>query len=229
MRLAMVQAVSGVVFAVFLALHLATTSSAAGGAALYDGVLAALRRVYRPTLAVELLLIGVPAVVHIACAVLALLARRGTRAPRSPLRVRVHRATGYVLLVAIGGHVFATRVMPALATGATATGAADFSYLAYSLLNWPGFMRPYYLVFGVAGAIHLALGLGVATQVLFGRRGPAMATVGRVSVAAAVVAGVLVAAGVSRMIVGAGQASVARFAEFRALYERFMPFLPPRL
>src|SRR5262245_19696755 len=110
-QVARVQAFSGLVFALFLALHLATTASAAAGAATYDGVLATLRRAYRPTLAVELALIALPALVHVACGVAQIVdrRRRGTP-PGSPL---AHRLAGYVLLAAIGGHVFATRVMPA--------------------------------------------------------------------------------------------------------------------
>src|SRR5262245_25798225 len=129
-----IQAVSGLAFAFFLLLHLATTTAAVGGPAAYDATLAALRRLYRPTLALETILIGVPAVVHVACAVLALRdrRRRGLHAS-APL---AHRVAGWFLVAAIAGHVFATRVMPTFGTG-----GADFAYLAYSLRNWPLLMR----------------------------------------------------------------------------------------
>ena len=68
-RIARLQALSGLAFAFFLTLHLATTASGVGGERLYDGTLAALRRVYRPALLVEIVLIAVPALVHVACAV----------------------------------------------------------------------------------------------------------------------------------------------------------------
>ena len=107
---------------------------------------------------------------------------------------------------------------------AAGAGPADFSYLAYSLLNWPLFMRPYYVVLGAAGAVHLVLGVAVAARVLgLGGHAP------RWVVAGAVLATGLVVAGVLGMIAGAPAAPRARFAEFRALYERFIPFLPPRL
>src|SRR5262249_11057545 len=80
-RLARVQALSGLAFALFLALHLATTASGIAGPAAYDGTLALLRRVYRPTLAIEALLIGVPLVAHVACAILQIAARRRDRSP----------------------------------------------------------------------------------------------------------------------------------------------------
>jgi succinate dehydrogenase/fumarate reductase cytochrome b subunit len=212
-----VQAASGLAFAFFLTLHLATTASGVGGPGTYDGTLAALRRVYRPVLAVEIVLIAVPALVHIACGILQIVDRRRRGvAPGSPL---AHRLAGYVLLTAIGGHVFATRVMPAFGDG-----PADFSYLAYSVLNWPLFMQPYYLVLGVAGAVHLTLGASIALRIL----GLARPTRQRVLAVAAVLA-LIVAAGTAGIIAGADTASRARFPTFRALYERFMPFLPPSL
>jgi hypothetical protein len=201
-------------------MHLATTASAVGGAEGYDRVLEAVRRFYRPNLAVELALIGVPALVHVACGVIQIVDRRRRRVPAgSPL---AHRLAGYVLLAAIGGHAFATRVMPALGDG-----PADFSYLAYSLLNWPLFMQPYYVVLGIAGGVHFVLGVTIAMRVLglarFARVSRKAAFVG------AAVAALAVALGVAGMIAGAPAASRERFPAFRALYERFMPFLPPSL
>jgi len=216
-QLARLQAASGLTFAFFLTLHLLTTAAGAGGATAYDGALAIFRRVYRPALAVELVLIAIPALVHVACAVLQIVDRRRRGVPASsPI---AHRLAGYVLLAAIGGHVFATRVMPAFGDG-----PADFSYLAYSLLNWPLFMRPYYVVLGVAGAVHLVIGTTIACRVLrIARPRP------RVAFAGAAIAALVVALGVAGIIGGADGASRERFATFRVLYERFIPFLPPRL
>ena len=216
-QLVRLQAGSGLAFAFFLTLHLLTTSAGAGGPATYDGALAAFRTIYRPALAVELALIAIPALVHIGCAVAQILDRRRRGMPASsPL---VHRLAGYVLLAAIGGHVFATRIMPAFGDG-----PADFSYLAYSLLNWPIFMRPYYVVLGVAGAVHLVVGATIAVRVLgIARPRP------RVAFGVAAIAALVVAFGVAGIIGGADDASRERFPAFRALYERFMPFLPPRL
>ncbi len=211
-----VQALSGLAFAFFLVLHLATTSAGVGGPAAYDATLSVVRRVYRPVLAVEIVLIAVPLLVHVACAIVQIVDRRRRAiSPTSPL---VHRLAGYVLLVAIGGHVFATRVMPAMGTG-----PADFSYLAYSLLNWPIFMRPYYVLLGVAGAVHLVVGASIATRVLFHAR-PGLPLVG----AAAALAAIVVGAGAIGLIAGAPYAARTRFSEFRELYERFLPLLPPR-
>lgn len=216
-RVTRMQALSGLVFAFFLTLHLATTASGAGGGGTYDGTLAALRRIYRPSLAVEVVLIGIPALVHIACAIVQIVDRRRRGVPPgSPL---AHRLAGYVLLAAFAGHVFATRVMPAFGDG-----PADFSYLAYSLLNWPALMRPYYVILGVAGAVHLVLGATLAARVVGVARGrPRGAFLG------AAVAALVVAIGVAGILRGATIASRDRFPAFRTLYERFLPFMPPRL
>lgn len=226
-KLAKVQAVSGLAFAVFLAMHLATTVSALGGPVSYDGTLASLRAVYRSHPVVELLLIGTSATVHIACAILQILRRRKTGPhPTPPLPLRLHRWSGYFLMIVIVGHVFATRVMPALA-GAP-DGGADFSYLAFSVLAWPFFIGPYYFVLGVAGATHLGLGLGYAAAALIPRCfGPAAR---RTSIATAALAGGLVFAGVTAIIARSAEADRSRFPEYRLMYDRYMPMMPePRL
>src|SRR5262245_21504560 len=154
------QAITGVTFAFFLCLHLATTICAARSTKDYDAVLEMLRPFYRPHVLVEVLLMGIPATVHIGCAVYNLVYRYRRGGSGGGGRARVHRIAGYVLLLAIVGHVAATRVIPTFGEGATATGRADFSFLAYSLVNWPWFFVPYYFALGIAGAVHLWLGLG---------------------------------------------------------------------
>ena len=226
-RLAKVQAISGLCFALFLVLHLATTVSAIGGPAAYDGVLAAFRTMYRAHPVVEILVIGLSGSIHITCAILRILERRRTGPhPKPPLLLRAHRWSGYFLALVIVGHVFATRVMPAVATGATATGRADFSYLAYSVLGWPVFINPYYFMLGLAGAIHLGLGLGYAAATLAPRRfGSPGAR--RASIAIATFAGALVVAGVASVIGRAGEADRSRFPEYEAVYDRLLPFMAP--
>jgi succinate dehydrogenase/fumarate reductase cytochrome b subunit len=228
MKLGKLQAASGAAFALFLGLHLLTASSASAGADAYDRMLARLRAVYRPALPVELALVGVPAVVHIGCALVALVRRRRLAGAAASFRVRVHRYSGYVLLAAIFGHVYATRIMPALAIGPAATGKADFSYLAYSILNWPLFIIPYYLIFGAAGAVHLCLGLALAVKILAPARARTRTALRVGAVAAALVAAAVLA-GVGSLILHAPTASPARFPEFHAAYERYLPLLRPHI
>jgi succinate dehydrogenase/fumarate reductase cytochrome b subunit len=225
MKAARVQAASGAAFALFLSLHLATTSSATLGISTYDRVLAALRAIYRPSLSVEIVLIAAPALVHVVCAARALWRRRNRPPARPPWSLRVHRWAGWTLAAVIVGHVFATRVMPALAIGPAATGRAEFSYLAYSVLNWPIFIIPYYLIFGLAGAAHLALGLAYAVRVLAPSQTRTAPTV-RLGVVAACLVAALVTAGVTSVIAHAREASPIRFPEYHAIYERCMPFMP---
>jgi hypothetical protein len=217
-RLAKVQAISGLGFALFLVLHLATAASGSGGPGAYDGTLGSLRAVYRAHPLVEFLLVGATAAVHMACAVLRILERRRAGfQPKPDLRLRVHRISGYFLMIAFAGHVYATRVMPALGPGEV----ADYSYLAFSVLAWPAMIIPYYYLLGLAGSIHFGLGLGYALAVLFGARSR------MASIAVATGVGILVAAGVTGIVANAGRAERRRFLEFRALYERYMPVMPP--
>lgn len=224
-RLMRLQAASGLAFVLFLTLHLVTTSSAVTGR--YDRVLSSLRMIYRPHIVVELLLIGVPALVHISCGLLRWLERRRRGAAHAGWRVRLQRLTGQLLLAIIFGHVFATRVMPALSHAPTATGSADLSFLAYSLLNWPWFMMPYYLIFGLTGAVHLCLGVATALQMLWPRRVRGAIT-RPIATAAAIILGFAVMGGVVAMVKIAPRTDTTRFPEFREVYEKYMPFMKPK-
>ena len=131
-------------------------------------------------------------------------------ATRSQWLTRVQAASG------LG---FATRVMP--------SGTAELSYLAYSVLNWPAFMIPYYLVFGLAGAVHLSLGVAAAVQILWSKR--VRGSIARpVGATAAIVLGLAVLSGVVTMAASAPEVDHARFAEYRALYEEYLPFMRPK-
>jgi succinate dehydrogenase/fumarate reductase cytochrome b subunit len=221
MTVAKTQALSGLAFAIFLAMHLATTVSAVGGPASYDGTLASLRAIYRAHPAVEFLLIGSSAAVHIGCAILQIARRRKTGPhPTPPWRLRLHRWSGYFLMAAIVGHVYATRVMPALGGG-----RADFSYLAFSVIAWPNFINPYYFVLGLAGSVHLGLGLGFAAQAWAPATfSPALK---RVSIGIAALTGALVFAGVTGIIARSAEADRSRFGDYRDWYDRYMPVMPP--
>ena len=118
-------------------------------------------------------------------------------------------------MAAIVGHVYATRVMPA-----QAGRGADFSYLAFAVLAWPYFINPYYYVLGLAGAVHLGLGLGFAAEAL------APVSWRRTSIAAATISAALVAMGVTGIISQAAKAERSRFGEYKALYDRYMPVMP---
>lgn len=232
-KLGRIQAWSGALFALFLVLHLATAASAIAGIDRYNSTLQTLRHLYRPHVVVEIVLIGCSGAVHIACAVLQMVRRRRVVAWSGPWWMRAHRLTGYFLLLVIGGHVLATRVAPTLATGATATGMADFSFLAYATLWLPAFFWPYYIALGICGSIHLAIGLHLARRILLrqtsaphgpaaGPRRPAGHPTPAFLVTGAVVT-LLVVSGVLGILGRAGDAPRTRFPEYKALFDKLLP------
>lgn len=169
-RLLRVQAASGLVFLLFASLHLLNTALAALGPDAYNGFQRALRPVYQHPV-VEVSLILAPLGVHIAAG---LLRMRG-RPRRQPagLRQRVHRYAGYFLMLAMAGHVYATR-QPALQHGAW----PEFEGVAFTFQFLPAWFYPYYAALALAGVLHAALGVPLALGVL-GARVPAVLRRGR--------------------------------------------------
>ena len=154
-----VQALSGLTFLVFAALHLANTALAALGPAVYNGFQRTLRPIYQYP-AVELALVLAPIVVHIAAGIVRMRQRKGLRAPTA-LRARVHRYAGYFLMLFIVGHVGATRLPPLLA------GAyPEFEGVAFTFQFLPLWFYPYYFALGLAGLLHAAIGTPLALAAL---------------------------------------------------------------
>ena len=164
-RLLRVQAASGAAFALFVAVHLANMAAAVGGAEAYDGFQQAARRGYQTPL-VEVLLVGLPLVVHVAAAVTRL-RRSGFRRPPQPLRQRLHRSSGWFLLLVIVGHVLAVRGSSLLFDV-----YPGFAGLSYSLWWQPWMFHPYYFLLGTCGLYHGLNGLVLAAD-LWGWRLPA--------------------------------------------------------
>ena len=147
-----IQAVTGVVFFVFLILHLTNTWLAAAGPAVYDGVQATLRAVYQLAV-VEALLLAALAV-HLVVGIMRIVTE-----PRRTLslRARLHRYAGFFLALVIVGHILAVRgsswfydVYP------------QFAGLAFSIEYVPAYFFPYYFLLGVAGFYHAVNGFGIA-------------------------------------------------------------------
>jgi succinate dehydrogenase/fumarate reductase cytochrome b subunit len=152
-RLRAAQSLSGLIFAVFLLLHLANQMSAVLGASAYDRVQGELRRVYRSPF-VELALVLSPLVVHMGLAV-ATMWRRGRRLQAAPtLPARLHRWSGRLLLLFVLGHVAATR-LPAVLDGVE----PNFAGIAFTFRWIPLWFWPYYSTLALAGWYHLLYGL----------------------------------------------------------------------
>lgn len=222
--LARIQALSGLVFATFLVLHLGNTLTALFGQAAYDEVQGALRLYYQAR-AIEVVLL-VAAVVHGGAGLTRWWRRPSSKAGvRPPWRLRLHRWSGYYLLIAFTGHVFATR-SPDWFYGTP----VDFSFITFSLDTWPGIFYPYYVGLFASGAYHLVHGTVVAMRVIRGTAdsGPVAASLRRVD---AMTRSRLAAATGAILAVGAVAAlggrffvvDTHRFADYRALYERIAP------
>ncbi len=147
-----IQAVSGLTFAVFLALHLTNTWLASLGPGVYDGMQGVLRTFYQFA-PVEAILLAALAV-HASVGVLRIVVE-----PKRTLstRARWHRYAGFFLLLFIGGHILAVRgsswfydVYP------------GFEGLAFSISAVPGYFYPYYFLLAVAGLYHGLNGTGIA-------------------------------------------------------------------
>ena len=160
--LSRLQAGSGLVFAIFLLLHLATALTSIGGPPIYESALGWVRLYYRLPL-VEVGAVLGAALTHLVVGLVRVRRRRQRAKPHElvPLRVRLHRYTGYFLALAFVGHVAATRG-PSLVFGLE----TDFAFLHLSLATAPYFFFPYYALLAFSGGYHLVHGALVALDVL---------------------------------------------------------------
>ncbi|MDP2274380.1 MAG: hypothetical protein Q8N23_04780 [Archangium sp.] len=175
------QAWSGAVFAAFLFLHLCNQMVASLGPGAYDGLQGTLRKGYQAPV-VEVLLVLAPLLVHVVAAIARMLGRRGRSAPGLvSWRVRLHRWSGYFLLLVFLGHVTATR-------GASFffDTVPGFAGVAFTFQWVPAYFFPYYLLLALTGWYHLMHGLSV-TLPLLGVR--ALTVLGDEKVFGSVVAG----------------------------------------
>lgn len=146
------QAITGLIFATFLALHLINTWLASFGAAAYNTVQSSLRTVYQAPVVEVLILVAL--LVHIATGLIR--RKREGSGPAAP-RARWHRYTGYGLALFIGGHILAVRG-PSWFYGIY----PGFEGVAFSLDFAAWYFFPYYLLLGTAGFYHGFNGAGMA-------------------------------------------------------------------
>lgn len=156
-KLLRTQAISGIVFLLFVAVHMLNTAFAVGGPESYNAFQRATRVVYQNPL-VEIVLLVIPLGVHIGAALLRL-RRSGFRRPHLPWRARLHRYTGYYLLTVIFGHVAATRG-PSLFQDFH----PEFAGLSFSLWWIPALFYPYYTLFVLSALYHGFNGLVIGLR-----------------------------------------------------------------
>ena len=159
------QSISGLIFATFLILHLSNLAAALLGQNTYDQYMRLLRWYYQYPL-IEIFIVGAASLVHIYASVKRGIQRRKKEKfrdqnNRPSLRLRLHRYSGYFILLAFFGHVIATR-SPSLIFGMN----VDMSFLYFSLFIMPWFFYPYYLLLGTSGIYHLTNGVITALRAL---------------------------------------------------------------
>lgn len=155
------QAISGLIFATFVAVHLLNTCLASLGPGAYDGVQGALRLVYQFFVVEVLVLLAL--LVHVVVGVM-----RMIKEPKRnlTLRARVHRYCGYFLMLVIVGNILAVR-----GSSVFFDVYPGFAGLAFSIEFLPGFFYPYYFLLAMAGFYHALNGSSVAAGRLGGKLG----------------------------------------------------------
>jgi succinate dehydrogenase/fumarate reductase cytochrome b subunit len=152
------QAVSGLIFSLYLTAHLLNHIIALAGRTVYDKYYAAVSRVYHhPYVEIPLILV-VPSF-HMILGIKQAISRKGT--PNT--LTRVFRYCGYGLVLIYFGHVFYTR-------GQTIFYGKDqgFESVSYTLSNpllKHGFFV-YYALLAAAGIFHMVVGVSKALQIL---------------------------------------------------------------
>jgi hypothetical protein len=163
-RWSQLQAVTGIGIGTFATLHLTNLLAAPGGGLFYDETQQYFRGFYHSR-AVEVLL-GTSILLHGVAVFARSQSRNDARFPlrfevRGPLNnsiiERMHRTSGSLLLIMIGGHVATTRIVPDFVLNIM---PAEKSGLIANSLNGPAryFFFPYYVCLGTCGFVHLLTG-----------------------------------------------------------------------
>ncbi|MEM7099461.1 MAG: hypothetical protein AAF541_14450 [Pseudomonadota bacterium] len=153
------QAWSGIVFFVFVVLHLINTWLGALGPEVYNGVQQLLRVIYQfPPIEALVLAAGL---VHI---IVGLVRIKIEPKRELTLRARMHRYAGLFLALVIAGHVTAVRG-PSMFLDIY----PGFHGLAFSVDAVPMYFFPYYFLLAVAGFYHGLNGFSIAMSRVGGR------------------------------------------------------------
>jgi succinate dehydrogenase/fumarate reductase cytochrome b subunit len=156
-QLAKIQALTGLLFSIFLALHLSNTILAAVGVEIYTRYQVFLQGFYQHPV-IETLLVGIPLVVHATIGTYLLVINRGSKRSFS-FKQQLHSWAGIFLLVFLFGHIAATRGI-----GILIGSSIGFEGISFSLWWMPGYFYPYYLLLFMAGLYHGFNGFFLATK-----------------------------------------------------------------
>ena len=162
--LTFIQGASGLVFSGYLSLHLLNTGLGALGESTYDNFQASIRQVYQHPIGETITLGAI--VVHLAASAARSFQhyrsqQKSTDASpkvvaRESLQKKLHRWSGYLMLLFIGGHVW----------GCRAGLPPQFGGLSFLLreASQRFFFIPYLPIFGAAGALHMWIGIPTALR-----------------------------------------------------------------
>ncbi|KAG2389630.1 hypothetical protein C9374_014190 [Naegleria lovaniensis] len=147
---------SGIAFSVFASLHVATTISASLSPSQYDSVLNATRKWYRPSMAIEGLVVFAPLALHMIANTLIFMTTTTEKPIVRSFWKKLHTYSGYALGGMVPLHLFGTRFMHSY--------AQEFASLNYVLEKEMGFAvgMSYFVVLLSAGVYHSLYGLNVA-------------------------------------------------------------------
>jgi succinate dehydrogenase/fumarate reductase cytochrome b subunit len=168
------QAVSGLVFAAFLILHLVSHMSLLGGWERGNATLLVVRKIYQSSL-LEAVILG-SVILHMISNVILYkmrqaaiaLGKKKEGASLEPKELLAHRYTGYILTLFVIGHVLATRVVPVLTLGEDAS-LYDYMFVKLFIDQVGPLFTIYLLVFALAANWHLIYGTRSALATLNGR------------------------------------------------------------
>lgn len=168
-----ISAASGLLFGVFLVLHLLSHYSLVLGMETANDNLRFFRKIYQHPACEIALLVAV--VAHMVSNTMLYIKRQkidgsskkeGGKEPAGSLELKGHRYTGYFLALSIFGHVIFTRIAPLFLLDDPSQYDYTFVNHAYKLF---GIFFPVYLVlFGMAGGWHLIYGTRSAIATLSG-------------------------------------------------------------
>jgi succinate dehydrogenase/fumarate reductase cytochrome b subunit len=147
-----IQAVTGLIFALFVFVHLANTTLAVVGSSAYNNFQAVVRAAYQAPV-VEILLLGVILPSHILAGFRRARIRRANGGMNLSVAQRWHRWAGWFLVFVIYVHVAAVR-LPSLLYDVW----PRFAGVAFAIEWVPAYFYPYYFLLALAGFYHATNG-----------------------------------------------------------------------
>jgi len=148
-----VQALAGMMFFIFLVMHLSNTAFAAFGHELYNSLQTTMQALYQHPV-FELIFVILPLLSHTIAGVSLVIIRRKNKTTKTSLKYRLHSISGFFLLAVVFAHALATRGI-----GYFFDAAPGFEGVSFTLWFMPLVFYPYYFVLFMAGFYHSRQGI----------------------------------------------------------------------